>query len=82
MKKYDDEDDNNDDKDDEDEDNVDCNLVVNNGSLTECPAHPSSDLRQMIIRFHIEDENNDYFDTEYGVGGCRSEENWGMGYMR
>ena len=46
---------------------------MNNGSLTECPAHPSSDLRQMIVRFHIEDENNDYFDTEYGVGGCRSE---------
>ena len=48
--------DDNADNDDDDEDIVDCNLVVNNGSLTECPTHPSSDLSQviMIIRFHIE----------------------------
>ena len=50
---YDDNDDDNDDDDEiDDDDNDDCNLVVNNGSLTGCPAHPSSDLRLINIDYY------------------------------
>ena len=40
----------NDVEDGDDDDDDECHLVVNNGSLTECPArHPSSGLSKIII---------------------------------